>query len=320
MPRQSIPLKLAESTRVVGRELAGDRPGPTLAVLGGVHGDEPEGVVASRRLISLLSELPFGGTVLLVPVCCPPAYEAGTRCSPIDGANLARCFPGRADGSPSEQLARALNDDVIARADMLIDLHSAGRDHAMPLFAGALASATPHGSASAAAAIAFGAPITWLHDAVGPGRSISAADALGIPSLYVESGGTGRLHGSDIDAYVDGVLRVMEHVGMLAPDVDRPAPHSSKVLRGGAGDLDHGAVSPLDGWCVPRVAPGQDVSAHEPLAEVIDENASGGRLVRAPHAGTVMLIRHRADVRTGELIAMLGPPTSSPEGPGHAPR
>ena len=39
------------------------------------------------------------GTFVGLVVANVPAFEAATRCSPIDGMNLARTFPGDANGS-----------------------------------------------------------------------------------------------------------------------------------------------------------------------------------------------------------------------------
>ena len=41
--------------------------------------------------------------------------QGGTRTSPLDKLNLARIFPGRADGTASERLARLLAEEVIMR-------------------------------------------------------------------------------------------------------------------------------------------------------------------------------------------------------------
>ena len=111
--------------------------GPRLAVLAGVHGDEPEGVLAARRLLVRLETLPFAGTVVVIPVACPGAFAADTRASAVDGLNLARTFPGNPGGSDSQRLAHALTEQVIAPASLLVDLHSSGKDYEMPLFAGA---------------------------------------------------------------------------------------------------------------------------------------------------------------------------------------
>jgi predicted deacylase len=298
-------------------ELTG-APGPaTLALLGGVHGDEPEGVLAVRQVVRRLERLPFAGTVLAVPVANPTAWAASSRTSPLDGANLARCFPGEAvEGlvgalTETERLAGVLTERVLARATFLVDLHAAGADYEMPLFAGALASGR-RGAQSAAAAAAFGAPLVWLHDALGPGRSLSAAAALGIGAVYVESGGGGNLRGADLDRYVAGLLRVMAQLGMLDAEeagVHTP-PSSSATVRGENGDIDAGTRSTVDGWCVARAEVGQAVAAGGVIAELLEQDGSHHAFVRAQRPGTVAMLRHRAAIRSGDLVCVLAPVAS----------
>jgi hypothetical protein len=43
--------------------------------------------------------------------------------SPIDGLNLNRTFPGKANGTISEVIAHVLLNEVVARADFHIDCH-----------------------------------------------------------------------------------------------------------------------------------------------------------------------------------------------------
>ncbi len=91
-----------------------------------VHGDEYEGV---RTLLELSRELDparMSGDAIFVPVINPPAFWNGTRTSPLDGQNLARVFPGRPDGTPSESIAYWIDQAVFPHADLFIDLHSAG--------------------------------------------------------------------------------------------------------------------------------------------------------------------------------------------------
>ena len=63
-----------------------------------VHGDEYEGVEAIPQIYARVSPAELQGTLLLVPVCNVPAYETSQRSSPVDGLNLARVFPGDANG------------------------------------------------------------------------------------------------------------------------------------------------------------------------------------------------------------------------------
>jgi predicted deacylase len=297
-------IELGETT-VVLRELTGHADGPTVALFGGVHGDELEGIAAVRAVVARLSADPsvWSGRVLAVAVANPPAHEAGSRTSPIDDGNLARSFPGRADGPITERIADALSKQVIHPADLLIDLHSAGLKYAMPFFAGF---SDPAGSA---AAQAFGAPLIWAHDTLNPGRSLTTASSFGVSSIYVEGGGGGALRRSELHGYRDGVLRVLNLLGMHPSLPESPGPQ--RIMRGGDGDVDSSVSANARGWCVTAVRAGDEVRQGDLVAEIIDVNALTVQQIHAPHDGTVMMLRRRAEVEPGDGIVMLGPVTEA---------
>src|SRR6187402_1491265 len=60
----------------------GVEPGPTLVVLGAVHGDEYEGVETIPLAFEDVEVSALVGTLIMVPVCNLPAYEAAIRSSP----------------------------------------------------------------------------------------------------------------------------------------------------------------------------------------------------------------------------------------------
>jgi Succinylglutamate desuccinylase / Aspartoacylase family len=68
-------------------EIVGPHPGPCVALLGGIHGDEDEGVLSVRRVIAMLRDRPIAGTVRAVAASNPVACEAYTRCTPGDAFN-----------------------------------------------------------------------------------------------------------------------------------------------------------------------------------------------------------------------------------------
>ena len=82
--------------------------GPTAVVLGGVHGDEPEGQIAAINLARDLRPEQVSGRVIVVPCVSPEASLAFTRCWP-SGANMNRSFPGSPTGTEDEQLADFLD-------------------------------------------------------------------------------------------------------------------------------------------------------------------------------------------------------------------
>jgi predicted deacylase len=289
-------------------DVGGATSGPTVSVVGGVHGDEFEGVMACLRLADELDAGEIRGLVRLVPVAHESAHVASTRSSPLDGLNLARTFPGDPNGRPTERLADALRRHVIEGSDALVDLHSAGTAYAMPLLVGW----TDDGCATCAAgerlAEAFAAPVLWRHPgAVPAGRTLSVAHAAGIPSIYAEAAGGGTLTVAHVDAYVAGIKRVLASLDMLTNPGEPPS--EPPIRLAGEGNLDVPAmIAPFDGVCETYVTPLEAVSPDQVVAAVTDPASGIREEVRSPSAGVVVLARRGARVARSENLVVLAEP------------
>ncbi|MGO6903337.1 succinylglutamate desuccinylase/aspartoacylase family protein, partial [Rhizobium ruizarguesonis] len=101
--------------------------GPTALLTGGNHGDEYEGPIALFDLARTLKAVEVNGTVIIVPVMNYPAFQAGTRTSPIDRGNMNRSFPGRPDGTVTEKIADYFQRVLLPMADVVLDFHSGGK-------------------------------------------------------------------------------------------------------------------------------------------------------------------------------------------------
>ena len=101
--------------------------GPTAVLTGGNHGDEYEGPIALFDLASRIDPQDVSGRVIIVPAFNYPAFQARKRTSPIDGGNLNRTFPGRPDGTVTEKIADFFQNQILSRADYVLDIHSGGR-------------------------------------------------------------------------------------------------------------------------------------------------------------------------------------------------
>jgi predicted deacylase len=261
----------------------GSKPGRTLALIAGIHGDEYEGVRAIYDVVGQLDPASMSGDVLCVPVANPPAFWAVSRCSPIDGRNLARVFPGTGTGSLTEAIACAIDREILAQADFLLDLHSAGVRFLMPTMVGYDA-ADARGEA---AAKIFGAPVIWAHDTIAAGRSVSAASARGIPWLYTEARGAGRIHPDDLDVYRRGILNLLRHLAILPGD---PQPVDPEFFLFGDGNVDASITTARSGFLVPEVELLQTVSAGQPLGTLLDLWGVPQEQFLAPRSGVVALI------------------------------
>jgi predicted deacylase len=287
-------------------ERRGASDGPTVAVVAGVHGDEEEGVLAVQRVLHRLAGRPLArGTLRAVAVAHPAAYAAHSRVSPFDGLNLARCFPGRPDGTATERLAHRLVERVIRGADALVDLHSAGSAYAMPFFCGYSGDGTVR-ERSRQLAAAFGAPIVWRHEhPPSPGRTIAAACELGIPSVYAECTGGAALSRTDVEAFVAGVMGVLSHLGMLRDPM--PAPTPRWFIDGGVGDVDGALVADRSGRFVCWREAGDPVDLDGLIGEVVDDAGHVVRRVTAPHEGLVVFLRRHARVQAGDALCSFAP-------------
>lgn len=94
------------------------RPGPTVVVVGGQHGNEPAGAVAARDVATWEVAR---GTLVVVPEANPRALDNGTR--EVDGRDLNAQFP--VGDRPTSRQARAIWSVLVRHdADVVVDLHS----------------------------------------------------------------------------------------------------------------------------------------------------------------------------------------------------
>lgn len=280
----------------------GLQAGPTLVVLGGVHGDEYEGMAAVRDVLQSLDPATLRGTVLGVPLCNPPAFAGGTRVNPLDGLNLARVFPGRADGTITEQIAHVIDQQVLSHADFLIDLHSSGSRMSMPLLVGYFHGDSEAGRRSEAAARRFGVPIIWGHRDCTVGRTLSGPHARGIPWLYTESPSGGWLDQDIAAIYARGVHNVLTYLGQ--PPGDAPVTPLRHELVG-AGDTDRGLAAPAGGFLRPVVPLLSAVAANDLLGTIEDPFGTIVAELRAPAAGMLMMRHEAANVEAGDVVFLL---------------
>ena len=283
--------------------ITGTNQGATLLVFAGVHGDEYEGIEAIPRIFAQIDPQQLSGTLLMVPVCNVPAYEAHMRNSSIDGLNLARVFPGDIQGTITEQIAYWLTEKFMKYADFFIDLHSGGIAANIPTLIGYIHSDSEVGQQSRAGAQIFGAPILWGHPLpIPPGRSISAATDLNIPSLYTEASGGGYAHPDNVACFVAGVLNVMKHLSML-----KGVPNSYMRTHDliGDGDLDAVILAPVEGYFRSEVELLDEVKRGDRLGFIQDMFGQLTAEIIADKDGVVIMLLRLHHVKSGDGLVHL---------------
>jgi predicted deacylase len=244
--------------------------GPTALFLSGTHGDEYEGQVALCNLARTLKPEAIQGRVILLPAANLPAAVAGLRTSPIDDGNLNRLFPGDAQGSVTEQIAYFIEHELVARADMIVDLHSGGSSlHYVPAALMMQDDDDPARQAQLVAALkAFAAPVSYVgHAAPGQGavRTTSgAALRQGKLALGTELGGSGTVTAAALKIAERGLRNILAHMGILPESEAEPGPSRILDVRG----PDYFVYASGTGLFEPLAEPGDTVSAGQPAARI----------------------------------------------------
>ena len=101
------------------------KAGPVVLLLGGVHGDEINGVEIIRKMVYNKWNVPKRGTVIAIPILNIISFLNKTRELP-DGRDLNRSFPGSTNGSLAGQFAAAFRTKLAPLADYVLDFHTGG--------------------------------------------------------------------------------------------------------------------------------------------------------------------------------------------------
>jgi len=188
----------------------GRKPGPVMFVSAAIHGDEVIGVEIVRRLLRAGPLKSLAGTLLAVPIVNTYGFLNNARYLP-DRRDLNRCFPGGAEGSMASRLADIFMREVVLRADVGIDLHSAAIHRSnLPQIR-----LTPGNERLAELGRAFGAPV-MLNSKLREGSLRMAAEAAGVDVLLYEGGEGLRFDELAARSGMAGILRVMQSLGMVA--------------------------------------------------------------------------------------------------------
>ena len=274
--------------------------GPHLLITAGVHGDEPEGIEAIRRLIDEMKEDEIAGTLTLIPVVNESAHELDSRCGE-DGLDLARTCPGNPDGTITERVAAELTA-VINQADLYIDLHTGGKTMQIDPLVGYMLVSNPDVlEKQRRMARAFGLPIIWGTNPDLDGRSLSAARDAGVPGIYTEYLGGGDCSEEGVQAYVRGCRNVMAEFGMFPGRQAMIAKPEWEVEdnRPEAGHLQICHPCPGDGVFVASVSLGQTVKRGDEIGKVSEQK------ITADRDGRVICLRYEPKVKKGYSLGVI---------------
>ncbi|MBN1315157.1 MAG: succinylglutamate desuccinylase/aspartoacylase family protein [Anaerolineales bacterium] len=278
--------------------IRGKEDGPTVVISGGVHGDEYDGPRAIQNLWRTLQPEQIRGIWIGVPVVNPPAFSSGRRTSPIDGANMNRIFPGKADGFLSDRIAHCFFHNVVKTADFYLDLHAAGNAFTiLPMVVYLETDDTGFRDKEVALAKAAGIEHLWKGTGVWPSAHVAAV-RHGIPAILAEIGQEGRCSPERLAIGERTILNVCKHAGMLQGQMHLPSQWT--IVRGTFQQSANG------GCFYPMAQVGDVVKAGETVGLIMDYYGDTLETITSPYDGIICSTRTFPSIRPGEWTAFVG--------------
>jgi predicted deacylase len=284
--------------------------GPVVLMTGAVHGDEFIGPLVLPELCQWLQTNLGAGQVIVIPCASMPAAALGARLWP-SGENLNRCAPGDPNGTVAEQLTHFVIEELIARADVFVDLHAGGHTlEFLPMSHMHLVDDREQRRRMFDAMVAFNSPHHMLYmNTSGSGLIVSEAEARGKTVVSTEWGGGDRVRHEQVVSCTAGLINLLRTVGVVdgAPatraDMGLDEAMLLSCLR-----PDAYVEAGRTGVCRPAVDLGEVVEADQPLVEIIDLSSPWDppHPVRSPTDGIVCALRTLAPVEDGDVVVVVG--------------
>jgi predicted deacylase len=310
---EQLPIAIAE----------GAEEGPTLWVVATIHGNEVTPMAVAQDLMKEVNPASLAGTVVSIPVMNPAGLRRNERTSYYHDHDPNRFFPDATGGGTKRppkiqevinyQVFDAMEDD----GDAVISLHSA-QVGAIPYV---VRPRVPYGSERSRNEAnqladeidrlvrAFGLPTLQYEEREYVERNLqrttagSVIENLDIPSFTPELGTTaGMVVDKNREAGLIGVQNVMREMDMLqgepvANDVTSDAPVDYPVKRPVDPTTDTAGILRL------RVQPGEEVTAGETIADIVDPFGDRKSTVEADYDGYVISHHHGVAVYKNDTVA-----------------
>ncbi len=104
--------------------IKGQEEGPVFTMIAGVHGYEYPPIVATQALLKEIDPMKLKGTLIIIPIANKGSFYTRTPfINPQDNKNLNNAFPGKKDGSITEQIAYFITTHIISESDVVLDIH-----------------------------------------------------------------------------------------------------------------------------------------------------------------------------------------------------
>lgn len=260
--------------------------GKKVCILSGQHGNEWNGIYASQHFFKKINPEEINGTLLILPITNPLAYNEKSRVSSIDYTDLNRTFMKKTNTKPTQHLGKILFNKIFTKMDYNIDIHGGGPGEYSP------------------------------HVALVNDDNIEKASKLLLPSIFIEHPDYGSLARASMEEEYTNFTIEMGHqrnldenyVDMILNGLDNFL-KSIQVLPGDSKDNNPNIYrnkekisSPISGFFEPEVRLGDRIKEGEEIGKV-EKIFGNENKVKSSCSGKILYLRREEVVGKGENLA-----------------
>ncbi len=277
------------------------KPGPTVLIMAGIHGDEVNGVEIVRQIIAKGINKPKKGTIICIPVINVFGFIHMDREFP-DGRDLNRVFPGIRGGSLASRVAFKLVTEILPHADLVLDFHTGGSDR----FNAAQIRIIKGEDNLDELAKVFGAPFV-LYSKNLKKSFRNTCHKLCIHILLFEGGNSFNIDNNITNTGVNGAKRVLHHLGMLGSKFKVSEPKKSCIYI----SQSKWIRANYSGMFKSSVSINSEVKKGDVLGHITDPYGSFNHFVKAPNDGFIFNVNESPIIYQGDAIFHISTKTES---------
>jgi predicted deacylase len=302
-----VPAGSDAATNLPVAVIHGAKPGPVVAFVAGSHGTEYASVVALTRLIARLDPKLITGSVIIAPLLNVASFEQMTvHTNPIDKKGMNAGYPGNKDGTQTERALALVAAQVVAPADVVVDLHGGDLDEDLRPYSYLIRTgnaAQDDAAKKLVLAFALSHAIVRDIDVTNPAsiRSLSGYSlSKGKTTIVAEAGRSGLALTADVNALISGSLNVLGSMKMMR----RAVPPMLKVTYVEGGSR---VAADKPGMFYAAVARDTIVAKGAIVGSTTDYLGRKTGDIKAPVAGLITFIRGVPSMWTGATLVNVSP-------------
>jgi|GEM_PF-1243291 len=255
-----------------------------VCIVGGQHGNEWNGIYTAHKIYSKISEEDTLGSIFVLPILNPPAFNQKSRVSSTDNIDLNRTYVSGSYRKPTERLGKLLFENIFSKMDYVIDLHSGGPGEYLPHVG-----ITNRNRINEASLV-----LPYVNIGVGAeGNLVKACETNGIRSMLIEMGAGREIDYSFVESVTGGIFNLLKGINAIEGNVEKIEPEilMNKVK----------IPSPSSGFFKSEVELDDYIEKGELIGR-IEELFGDEKPVKSPVSGHVLYIRKERVVSEGESI------------------